>query len=69
MATTPRPRTRHLRVAADLAKMLGEIAWFQRVSVAEIVDPLLRKVIERRFNALPPDVRARAEARIRAAGK
>lgn len=50
-----------VRVRADLAAMLGLVARYEGVSVAHLVDPLLRGPVLERFAALPDHVRALAE--------
>lgn len=42
-------QTRPIRVSEDLAEMLGWIAELSDDSVAEIVDPLIRPDVERRY--------------------
>lgn len=59
--------SRQVRVAADLAEMIGWIVRIQGGTVAQLVDPLLRPQIAARYAALRPAIEAiqAAEARAR----
>lgn len=57
--------TRSAKVSADLAEMVAAIVRAHKgLSVADVVDPILRPVIVRRFLALPETDRRYAEERI-----
>jgi hypothetical protein len=56
--------TTHVRVATDLAVKLAAVARYEYANTADILDPVIRDLVDRRFAALPPDIRARALARL-----
>ena len=57
--------TKGIRIAADLAEKLGAIVWYcPDATIAAILDPLIRKFIEKRFGSLPPDIQRRATSRL-----
>ncbi len=60
----PRRMTKPARIAADLAEKLQAICWHERVIGTDILDPVIRPVIEERFAALPQDIRESALARV-----
>lgn len=65
MSQTHQVPTKHVRVPGDLAEMLSVIAWFEETSQPEILDPILRTEIERRFRECPNgDMKRRALTRI-----
>jgi hypothetical protein len=59
--------TRHVRIAEDLADMLGEVIEAQDgLSMAEFLDPLIRTAIEARHRANLPAIKVLRAARERA---
>lgn len=52
--------TSPIRVRTDLALMASAIAWYERINVSDLVDPLIAQAITKRFSALPKEVRDRA---------
>jgi hypothetical protein len=52
-------RTKTIRIAADLADMLQGIAAFDATAgtPAAVLDPLIRRAVEKKFARLPPAVR------------
>lgn len=61
MAAVGRPKneqqTRMIRVSEDLADRLGWLARLGGETVSEIVDPLIRPEVERRFALVEPQVK------------
>lgn len=56
--------TKLVRVAPDLAHKLSAIVMsIENGRIAEVIDPLIRPEIERRYAALPAHVRKTAESR------
>ena len=55
--------TQLVRVSEDLAEMLGGIWFHERVNSAELLDPLIRTAITKRYQNLPAEVRAVLDAR------
>lgn len=51
------PASKHVRVACDLADKLSEICWFQRQTMADVLDPLIREAIERMYDEIPKKFR------------
>lgn len=66
-ADPPRSRTKHVRIAEDLADKLGEIVEAEGTSSADFLDPLIRTEIENRHRANMPAIRILRSARQRAA--
>lgn len=50
-------QTRHIRIAEDLAEKLAWLAEFGEETVGEIVDPLLRPEVERRYELIESRVK------------
>jgi hypothetical protein len=67
MSSTQAPespiRTRHTRVAEDLADKLGEILEVEGGTSAAFLDPLIRTEIENRHRANAKAIKAMREAR------
>lgn len=65
MANKARKRaTTHVRVSTDLAVKLSAVARHEYQNTADILDPVIRQVIEERFAALPSELQERALARV-----
>lgn len=48
--------TRHVRIASDLAEMLGWVLFIEGGTAAEELDPLIRPEIVRRYAGIKPAV-------------
>ena len=59
-------KTSNTRLRLDLVEKLAVVAWCDDETGADILDPLVRPEIERRFAALPEAVQRRALDRIAA---
>jgi hypothetical protein len=62
----PRKRdTKLTRLPADLVAMLSAVSWWDRTFVvADFLDPLVRKAIEKRFDSIPAEFRETALKRV-----
>lgn len=58
--------TRHIRVAEDLARMLGDIIEVEGGTSAQFVDPLIRPQIVARYSELKPLIDQMAKVRQKA---
>lgn len=64
MSEAKQTPTKLVRVKADLCEMLSVIVWYDREAVVpDILDPLIRAEIERRFAEIPETFRQTALAR------
>jgi hypothetical protein len=52
-------KTRQIRVNSDLHFKIIALCHFEHIEAAEYLDPVLRKLIERRFSTLPAVYRAK----------
>lgn len=62
-ATTTDRREKHVRLAEDLVDMLGGIWFHEGTNIADILDPLVRPAITKKYKSLPAEVRAAIESR------
>ena len=55
-STNPKPPTALIRVPPDLAAMLSEVCRLHGMTAAQLVDTILRKQIEARYEAIRPQL-------------